>query len=557
MALTWQDVEPRVRALLEDELTPERVPDWLERRDALEREIGEVYAALARAKDEDTADETARDAYLRFVREVTPHLTEASFALDRKVLGVDGYEPPDDLRCWWRNAHDDVAVYHPDNLPLQTHESELAQRYEALMGSVRVELDGATMTVTEARRVLQSPDRALRERAWHALQAGMERARPDLDALFLELARLRQRIAHTAGFNDYRDYAWRAKHRHEYGPDDTRALHASMLAAAVPALRRVYARRREQLGVDRLRPWDLDVDPTGLEPLAPFSGVDELEAGLVRMFEALDPALAERFARLRNGWLDLEARPNKVPGMGYQSYFPASRSPYILWSALGTDDDLLTLRHEAGHAFHAQLTEERWSLLAHMATRPESWELASQALELLTLPHLTREQGGFYDDVDAARSSRAVLERMLELWVYTSAIDALQHWIYTHDAQGLTIEAIDEAWSRISADFDGGVDFDGLERARAKGWQIIHVFLMPFYMLEYGIAYLGAAQVWRNALQDHEAALSAYQRFLSLGSTVPLDRAYETAGARFAFDEETVRELLAFVMERWDEASSD
>ena len=556
MSLTWETLEPRVRALLEAELTAADLPAWLVQRDELEREVGEAFAALSRAKDEDTADEAAREAYLRFVREVSPHLREASFALDRTMLGVDGYEPPADLQVWWRNAHDEVAVFHPDNVPLQTEEAELAQRFDELMGGVRVELDGESLTLTQARRVLQATDRERRERAWHAIQRGLGAVRNELDTLFLELVRLRQRIAHTAGFSDYRAYAWRAKHRHEYTPDDALALHAVMRAAAVPALRRIQRRRREQLALSALRPWDLHVDPTGAEPLAPFERVDELETGLVRMFSALDPTLAERFERLRDGWLDLEARPNKVPGLGYQSYFPASRSPYIYWSALGTDDDLLTLRHEAGHAFHSLLTDEHWPLLAHMANRPESWELASQALELLTLPYLPRERGGFYDEADAARSGRALLERIIALWVRTSAVDAFQHWVYTHDAGALTTEAIDAAWSELADAFGGDVDYDGLERERAKEWQIIHVFVIPFYFLEYGIAYLGAAQVWRNALEDHGAALEAYRRFLALGGTVPLDQAFEAAGARFAFDERTVRELVGFTLERWEETST-
>ena len=557
MALTWNDVEPRVRALLDADLTPSGVPTWLERRDALERDVGEAFAALSRAKDEDTSDEAAKEAYLRFVREVSPQLSEAADALDKKLLAVTGYEPPESLRVWWRNVHDDVAVFHPDNVPLATRESELAQRFDELMGGVRAEVDGESLTLMQARRLLEATDRDRRERAWRAMQSGLERVRPELDTLFLELVRLRHTIARNAGFEDYRAYVWRARHRHEYAPDDALALHDSMRAAAVPALRAIHADRRARLGVDALRPWDLDVDADGAEPLAPFSDVHELEQGLVRMFEALDPALARRFERLLDGWLDLEARPNKVPGLGYQSYFPRSRSPYVYWSALGTDDDVVTMRHEAGHAFHSQLTDERWPLLVHMANRPEAWELASQSLELLTLPYLTRERGGFYDARDARRSTRALLERMIGLWVRTSAVDAIQHWIYTQNPDTLTSDAIDEAWTRIVGDLGGAVEWSGLERDRAKGWHIIHVFVIPFYFLEYGIAYLGAAQVWRNALQNHDAALAAYQRFLALGGTVPLDEAYAAAGARFAFDEATVRELVDFTMDRWREAAPD
>ncbi len=557
MALTWNDVEPRVRELLDTDLAPADVPAWLERRDALERDVGEAYATLARAKDEDTADTDARDAYLRFVREVSPHLAEAADALDKKLVAVAGYEPPAPLRVWWRNVQDDIEVFHPDNVPLATRESELAQRFDELMGGVRAEVDGESLTLTQARRILESTDRDRRERAWRAMQTGLERVRPDLDALFLELVALRHTIAHNAGFDDYRAYVWRARHRHEYTPDDALALHDSMRAAAVPALRALHDDRRERLGVGTLRPWDLDVDPDGAEPLAPFRDVAELERGLVRMFEALDPGLARRFERLLDGWLDLEARPNKVPGLGYQSYFPRSRSPYVYWSALGTDDDLVTMRHEAGHAFHSMLTDERWPLMLHMANRPESWELASQSLELLTLPYLTRDRGGFYDARDARRSTRSQLERMIGLWVRTSAVDAIQHWIYSQDPDTLTAEAIDEAWVRITSELGGDVDWTGLGRERAKGWHIIHVFVIPFYFLEYGIAYLGAAQVWRNALRDHAAALAAYQHFLALGGTVPLDEAYEAAGARFAFDEATVRELVDFTLARWRESAPD
>ncbi len=554
MALTWVDLEPRVRELLDADLDAADVPAWLDERDSLERDAGEAYAALARAKDEDTADEAAREAYLRFVREVAPHLSEAADALDRKLLAVPGYEPPPELRVWWQHVKDDVAVHHPDNIPLATEESELGQRYDELMGSVRVDLDGESLTVTQARQKLEARDRELRERAWRGIQNSLERIRPELDELFMQLLRLRQRIARNAGFADYRDYAWRSLHRHEYRPSDALTLHAAVGASAVPALREVRERRRRRLALDTLRPWDLDADPEGAEPLEPFTHVSELEEGLVRMLKALDPSLGERFERLREGWLDLEARPNKVPGLGYQSYFPRSRSPYIYWSALGTDDDLLTMRHEAGHALHSMLTEERWPLTMHAARRPESWELASQALELLTLKHLEREHGGFYAAADARRSTRAQLERMLELWVRTSAIDAIQHWVYTQDPDSLDVAAIDAAWVRISDELGGGIDWSGLERERSKGWQIIHVYRVPFYFLEYGIAFFGAAQVWRNALSDHEAALAAYRRFLTLGGTVPLDEAYAAAGARFACDEETVRELVSFTMEQIEAA---
>ncbi len=545
---TWTEYEPRVRALLEADLRPDGVAAWLAQRDDLQRDVGETYATLNRAKDEDTADEAAKAAYLAFVRDTIPHVSVADHELNMKLAAVRDFEPPDDLRVSWLDLQDELAVFHPDNVALETQEQELQQRYGELTGSVRVELDGETITSTEAQAKLIERDRDLRERAWRAHDAALARVRPELDEIFLDLVRLRHRKARNAGFEDFREMTWRARHRREYTPDDALTLHESVAAEVTPRIRELTERRRQLLGIERVRPWDRFVDPEGEEPLRPFTNVAELEAGLQRMFDTVDPQLGAWFGRLRDGWMDLEPRPNKVPGLGYQSYFPRSRSPYVYMSAIGTDDDLVTMRHEAGHAFHSMAVEERWPLLEHDTNRPELNELASEAMELLTLPYLTREHGGFYSVDEARRSRRTLLERALSVLVSACSVDAIQHFIYTQDADTLTIADIDAAWITVTDELGSGTDWTGLEASRAKGWHIIHLFAFPFYYLEYGLAYLGAMQVWRNARDDHAAALAAYKRALSLGGTVPLDQAFEAAGARFAFDRATVREITEFVM---------
>jgi oligoendopeptidase F len=552
MTLTWSDVEPRVRALLDTDLDPAGVPAWLAARDEFERDVDEVHATLHRAKDEDTADEAAAAAYLAFVREVEPHLLQARHELDRKLAAVEGYRPPADLEVAFLDLRDRMALFHPDAIPLEVREAELQQRYGQLVGAVRIELDGETLTTSQARAMLDESDRDLRERAWRALSDALEGVQSELDALFLELVRLRQEQARIVGLADYREYAWRSFRRREYAPADASALHEAIAHEVVPHLHRITERRRARLGLQSVRPWDAYADPDGETPLRPFDDIAAFEEGLQRMFTRLDPELGAYFGSMRDGWLDIAPRPNKVPGLGYLMYFPRSRAPYIYMSALGTDDDLVTMRHEAGHAFHALATAERWPLLAHGSSRPEANELASMAMELLTIPYLAQEQGGFYDEADARRAKRSQLERVVAIWVRAAAGDAIQHWVYSQDADALTPEAIDAAWLTITNDLSTGVDWSGLERARAKGWHIIHLFNYPFYFLEYGIAYLGAVQIYRNALRDREEALGAYKRALALGGTVTLDRLYETAGARFAFDRDTVRELVAFVMEEWE-----
>ncbi len=538
---------PRMRALLDEDVTAADMPAFLVKVDAVSVDFGELIAGLVRAKDEDTADEGAKNAFLDVVSRVMPEVERVADQLNRKLLAVPGYEPPADLKGAWADMRDTVELFREENLELAAEEAALGQRYGEVTGALRVHLDGEVLTLGQAQAKLESPDRDLRERAYRAIVAGRQALNADLDEVFARLVPLRSEMARNAGLPDYRALAWRNAKRREYTPEDTLRMHEAVAREVVPRLRRVYARRANYLGLERLRPWDLDCDVRGREPLRPFETVAELEEGLARMFQALDPELAAGYELLRGGWMDLEPRPTKVPGLGYQNYFPRSRRPYVYWSAVGTDDDLLTMRHEAGHAFHSVLTQDRWPLQWHFSHRPEMNELASQAMELLTLPFLRRERGGFYGEEDAQRSQAALLVRALTLLVRAMQIDALQHFVYTVD--GVTTADIDAHWLEQLERFDVGVDYAGFEDAAAKGWQIIHVYLFPFYYIEYAMAYLGALQVWENARQDAQKALRLYKSALALGGTRPLNELYEAAGVGFKFDQETIARLADLAVE--------
>lgn len=546
----------RAEALLAFPVTVASMPELLRLYDEVTRDVHEAYSRLTRAKDEDTADETARAAFLEFVTEVLPRMMVLGDQMARKMLAVEGYQPPADLMPAWRAMQDDAELFRQENVPLLTELEELGQRFDEITGALVVRLDGQSLTFEAASAKLEEPDRATRQRAYEAIDEARVAQRPQLDALFEQMLALRHQVAKNAGLSDFRAYSWRAYHRHEYTPEACLRMHEAVAEVVVPRLRQVYERRRQQLGVTSLRPYDLRPDPKGRPPLRPFEGVAELEEGLGRMFAALDEEVAAGFELLRDGWMDLESRPGKVPGLGYQSYFPRSRRPYIYMSAVGTDDDVLTMRHEMGHALHTLRTQERWPLLAQMSERPEMNELASQALELLTLPYL-RE--GFYDEDGARRSRAALLVRALELLVSACRADALQHWIYTHpavlDGTGLSAAQIDAEWLNLTRRFDLGVDYTGLERGLARGWQFFHIFRIPFYYLEYAIAYLGALQVWERARTDQAAALADYLQALSLGGTRPLDELYRVAGISFDFDQSMIDRLTELVVaELGDEA---
>lgn len=547
---TWKDFEPVYQELADRELSSRNVNDWLHDWSELEKEIFEQYARLSRAKNEDTANKSAEEAFLAFVNEVLPKMETASQGLKMKLLALEEFQPETDHEQFVKRFRNEVELFREANVPLFAEGEALNNEYNKITGALSVELDGETMTIPQAERKLLEPDRELRERAWRAIHRAKLEASGELDKLFLKLLGLRRQIAKNAGFDSYRDYCWLEFNRFDYRPEDSLRLHESIAAEAVPLIAALRDERKETLGVSDLRPWDLQVDLQSRPPLEPFETVTELEAGMERIFARLEPDLGQQFHSLRDGWLDLESRQGKVPGLGYQSFFYQQQMPYIYWSVNGSHLDVTVLLHEAGHSFHSLASVRRNDLIWNFYPGIEFAEVASQAMELLTLPYLTEGQGGFYTDEDAARARRENLERVLHQLPGQAQSDAFQHWLYTEAPEKVTIDTLDEKWLELSQRFSPGVDWRGLERERAKGWQYFHIFTVPFYMLEYSMAWLGAIQIWRNALQNQPEALRKYREALALGGTRPLPELFESAGATFAFDQQTVGELMRFVYDQ-------
>ncbi len=542
----WKTVEPFYQKLLEENLTPERVPAWLQEWSDLESIITEAWSVAHRAKNEDTTDEAAEKAYLHLVENVDPLHHRIYQALTEKLLAVN-YEPLPEHQQMMRRFRINVELFREENLSVQQEIAKLSAQYDKLNGSLIVELDGKHITVAKAQGKLSEPDRALRERAWRAIAKASSSIAEECDDIFLKLLALRRQLARNAGFADYRAYRWQELKRFDYTPQDCLELVVSIEQEVVPLLSQLWEKRRQRLGMDTLRPWDLDVDPESRPALKPAKTTKELEEGLERIFTNLDPELGRQFAAMRNGWLELEPRPGKVANVGYCSYFPVSKMPYIFYNLQGTYTDVWALLHEMGHAFHdfamgaaqSLIWDQRW-------TSSEFAEVSSQAMELLTLPLLEKEKGGFFSREDARRAREEQLLHILMLFGVARG-EAFQHWLYTEAPEDVTIEQINQKYVETDQRFRPFVDWQGLEKEQAKTWQYVHLFVSPFYMLDYAIAYLGAIQIWQNSLKDKKKALTQYRYALSLGASRPLPELFEAAGARFAFDPETVRELVQFV----------
>lgn len=543
---TWTEIAPLFDAL-EVELTRGRTAaeletallHWSELLAALDEESSKRYIAMTCHTDNPEAEK----AYLEFVEKIEPEVKPRQFKLEQLYLAhpARGQLSPKRYEVFDRDTKVHVELFRPENVPLETEESKLSQQYQKLSGSLTVNFRGEEKTLTQMGRYLEEPDRALRREAWELVARRRLAERDRFDEILDEQIKLRVQIAKNAGFENYRDFIFRARGRFDYTPQDCFAFHDAIEKEVVPLLRELHAVRQEQLRIDSLRPWDTAVDPLNRAPLKPFQSVDQMVSRTQKVFDQLDGGLAGGFRLMQQQrLLDLDNRKGKAPG-GYQSTLPESRLPFIFMNAVGLQRDVETMLHEAGHAFHALATRDE-PLYAYRGAPIEFCEVASMSMELLGNEFLEE----FYSPADANRARRTHLEGIVTIFPWIAAVDAFQHWIYTHPAHSRDERRA--AWVRLMQRFGGDVDWSGFEDARASLWhRQLHIFIHPFYYVEYGIAQLGALQVWLNSKSNKQEALTKYRDALALGGSRPLPELFSAAGCRFAFDQQTVQPLVQLV----------
>lgn len=509
---------------------------------ALDEESSRRYITMTCHTD----DPAAEKSYLDFVENIEPELKPKQFKLAQLYLQHPLRpallaEKKARYEVFDRNTQLHVELFREENVPLETEESKLSQQYQKLAGSLTVNFRGEEKTLVQMGRYFEEPDRALREEAWMLVAKRRLQEAEKFEEYFEGLMNLRERIAKNAGFKNYLEYAFRARGRFDYTPEDCLRFHEAIEREVIPALRELQARRRQQLSVEKLRPWDLSVDPLNRAALKPFGEVEQMVERTQGVFNRLDATLGGEFKLMRDlRLLDLANRKGKAPG-GYQSTLAESRLPFIFMNAVGLQRDVDTMLHEAGHAFHALATRNE-DFYAYRNAPIEFCEVASMAMELLGNEFLEE----FYSPTDADRARRTHLEGIINIFPWIAAVDAFQHWIYSHP--GHTRAERTAAWIALMDRFGGDADWSGHEAARANMWhRQLHIFIHPFYYVEYGIAQLGALQVWANSKRDKVRALADYKRGLALGGSRPLPELFAAAGCPFDFSRETVKPLMELV----------
>ncbi|MBS0195267.1 MAG: M3 family oligoendopeptidase [Planctomycetes bacterium] len=550
---SFEALEPLIRALLtRPVLNLAELEKWILDRSELSAAASESRANLYIAMTCDTDDTAARDAYLAYVEQVAPKLTPLFFELDRRLVELSKKFEPDPSRyaVLIRGARADVELFREENIALETQLAVLSQQYEQITGAMTVQFDGQEQTLPRMARYQEGTDRAVREAAWRAVTARRLQDAEAINVVYDEMVKLRHQVALNAGFPNFVPYAYKSKHRFDYAPKHCEDFHAACETAVVPLVRALERERASLLGVSELRPWDLAVDVKGRAPLRPFTDGRDLIAKCRATFDRLDPRLSEMFRQLGDGsepgggrggsCLDLDSRKGKAPG-GYQYMRDRSRRPFIFMNAAGLQRDLETLFHEAGHAFHSMLCKDE-PLVEYRGAPTEFSEVASMAMELLAMPHW---MGTVYTDEDSfRRACRQNLKHSILLLPWVAQIDAFQHWVYSNPLH--TREQRTRRWLELDQRLGGIASWAGIEEARAQLWQRqLHLFGMPFYYIEYGIARLGAMQLWLHSLERGErSALDAYVKGLSLGGSKPLPELFAASGLTFDFGPDTVKRLV-------------
>ncbi len=518
---------------------------WLKDQSELEAAVSEDACWRQIKMTCDTENKTLEEAFNYFCMQIQPQIQPMADALNKKLMAsplLNALEK-DTYHTYLRSINKSIELFREENIPLQAEMAVLQQQFGQITGAMMVTVNGAEYTLQQAGKFLENPDRKLREEVYRKIQERRLQDKPKLDDLYDKLIALRDKSARNAGFENYRDFRFRELGRFDYTKEDCFQFHEAVKQHVLPLVNDIYKRKKEKLGVEELHPWDMDAEPEGTQPLRPFTHSDELLQKSIECFNQLRPFFGQCLQKMQElKHLDLESRKGKAPG-GYNCPLAESGAPFIFMNAAGQMNDVTTMLHEGGHAVHSFLSHPL-PLTGFKEYPMEIAEVASMAMELFTMDFW---DSFFTNETDLRRAKEHQLERVISIFPWIAIIDKFQHWVYEHPTH--SHEERTAAWVAVLKEFqDAVVDYSGLDAYRSNAWQRqLHLFEVPFYYIEYGIAQLGAIGMWMQYKNNKQAAIDNYCNALALGGTKTLPELYKTAGLEFDFSPDKIKVLMDFV----------
>jgi oligoendopeptidase F len=544
--IDWVSLEPIFNDLQARSINSvSELEKWLLDRSEIEAALEEDFAWRYIRMTCDTSDEKLLKDFQFFATEIEPKIAPINNQLNKKFVDSPYSEELDKEKyfVYTRGIKKALELFRDENIPLMTQIQVEQQKYQGITGSMSVKLGEQEYTLEQAAVFLKDTDRKVRQEAWEAIAARRLQDKDKLDELFNSLLKLRHKVALNAGFENFRDYMFQALGRFDYTPKDCYKFHEAIEKEIVPILKLQAESRREALGLVEIKPWDMEVDISGKPALKPFKNGEELIEKSIKCFQGLSPYIGQRLEIMKaNGFFDVDSRKGKAPG-GYNYPLAESGAPFIFMNSAGTFRDLTTMVHEGGHAIHTFITSDL-ELNDFKHTPSEVAELASMSMELISMDHWDVY---FDNPEELKRAKKDQLKDVLKTLPWVAVVDQFQHWIYTNPEH--TSEQRAQAWKNIFEPFGNNfTDWSEHGDALENLWQKqLHIFEVPFYYIEYGIAQLGAIAVWKNYKNDPETGLSKYLDALKLGYTKTIKEIYETAGIEFNFSAAYVKELADFI----------
>ena len=547
----WETIEPFFKDLLNRNIdSVQQLKTWLQDMSELEAVINEDAAWRQIKMTCDTTNKELEESFNYFFTQIQPKIQPYADALNKKLINspfINELEA-DKYFTYLRSVRKNIELFREKNIPLQSELAVLQQQYGMITSKMTIEVNGKEYTLQQAAKFLESHDRKLREEVYRKMNDRRLRDKDSIDILFTKLVGKRNEVALNAGFENYRDYKFKELGRFDYTKEDCFLFHDSVKQHVLPLVKKIYLKKKEKLHLNELRPWDMEAEPEGTKALTPFETSNELLNKSIECFEQLRPFFGDCLKQMNAmKHLDLESRNGKAPG-GYNCPLPESGAPFIFMNAAGQMHDVTTMLHEGGHAVQSFLTHDL-ELTSFKDYPMEIAEVASMAMELFSMDYWDV----FFDNKeDLKRAKEHQLERVITIFPWIAIIDKFQHWIYEHPQH--TVEDRTQQWIKVLDDFSENViDYSGLEKYKENAWQKqLHLYEVPFYYIEYGIAQLGAIGLWMQYKKNPEQALDNYMKALSLGGTKTLPELYKTAGLVFDFSPANIKMLMDFVNEEME-----
>ncbi|MBA4196999.1 MAG: M3 family oligoendopeptidase [Chitinophaga sp.] len=548
---TWEALEPYFKNLVDRAINSvDDLQAWLKDMSELEAVVSEDACWRQIKMTCDTTDKSLEEAFTFFMMEIQPKVQPYADVLNKKLINSPFTKelPQDKFFTYLRSVKKSIDLFREANIPLQAELAVMQQQYGVIAGKMTVEVNGQEYTLQQASKFLQNHDRSLREEVYHKIQTRRQQDKDAMHDLYSKLIEKRHQVAVNAGFTNYRDYKFVEMGRFDYTKEDCFNFHEAVKLHVLPLVEKIYQQKKEKLGLDTLKPWDTEAEPLAIEPLKPFTTGKDLLEKSEKCFNELNPFFAACLRKMDElKHFDLESRKGKAPG-GYNCPLAESGAPFIFMNAAGQMDDVTTMVHEGGHAIHSFLAHPL-ELSAFKEYPMEIAEVASMTMELFSMDYW---QSFFDNEAELKRAKEHQLERVITIFPWIATIDKFQHWVYENPTH--TVEERTAKWMEILNEFStNAIDFSGLDEFRKINWQRqLHLFEVPFYYIEYGIAQLGAIGLWMQFKKDKQAAITNYINALSLGGTKTLPELYAAAGLKFDLSPNHIKTLMEFVKDEME-----